>query len=101
MAALTIQAPGTRFLRYSRSLQTAALALMLANAYGVSTTNAVCSQPPPSLPPALKCAGLEDDNKCKIKNCADNAGALKKCEKLCKKKKLKTKCQKTCCDLSP
>ena len=59
------------------------------------------SAPPPSLPPALKCAGLEDDKKCKIKNCADNAGALKKCEKLCKKKELKTKCQKTCCDLSP
>ena len=59
------------------------------------------SAPPPSLPPALRCAGLEDDNKCKIKNCADNAKALKKCEKLCKKKNLRKKCQKTCCDLSP
>ena len=56
------------------------------------------SAPPPSLPPALKCAGLEDSKNCKIKKCDVSARTLRKCKKQCKKKKLKKKCQKTCCD---
>ena len=62
----------------------------------------LCEALPPSAPPPSapedECAGLEDDKKCKIKNCEDSKGTLKKCKKQCKKKKLKKKCKKTCCD---
>ena len=64
----------------------------------------LCKARPPSAPPPSapedKCGDLEDQKKCKIKNCEDSAKTLKTCEKQCKKSNLKKKCQKTCCDLS-
>ena len=64
------------------------------------------SAPPPSLPPTEdKCAGKEDNTKCKIKDCERVKGKCKKqckkCKKQCKKNKLKKKCKKTCCDVVP
>ena len=63
------------------------------------------SPPPPSPPqPEDECGGLNDhQTKCQIQSCEKVNGKCKKqckkCKKQCGKKKLKKKCEKTCCEV--